>query len=263
MSASYEKTAANTIIRKADKATYDKAVVHGIVNACPIVHVAFVPDPYEPIPVVLPMIGVMARYPSSNSADEFCYLHGYTSARFFKQTTKEGENGDPEDGGLPVCISAASVDGLVLSLTPNSHSMNFRSAVLHGRATVLLDEAERLWAMETITNNVLPSRYAQTRVPPNATELTSTKILKVAITSASAKIRAAEPSDEKADLGREDVVGRVWTGVVPMSIRFGEAVPSSYNRVGEVPENIVGFVRRRNEEGEAYAREVAGKPVKK
>ncbi|KAE8216727.1 hypothetical protein CF327_g151 [Tilletia walkeri] len=256
---SYEKTPANTIHRKSNKGTYDRETIHKIVNACPIVHVAFIPDPYEPFPVVLPMIGVIARYPeSTQDADEdYLYLHGYTSARFFKQTTKESEDGD--EGGLNVCVSAALVDGLVLSLTPNSHSMNFRSAVLHGRATLLKDEPERLWAMQEITNHVLPNRWSQTRLPPNTTELTSTKILKVLISSASAKIRAAEPGDEKYDLEREDVVSSTWTGIVPMHTQYGEPVPSSYNRVKEVPSNIVEYVQRSNEEGKAYAEEVATK----
>ncbi|KAK0547688.1 hypothetical protein OC846_003944 [Tilletia horrida] len=251
----YEKTPANTINRKANKANYEVATVHSIVNEAPILHVSFVPDPYEPVPVILPMIGLMAKYGSDE--DEHCYLHGYTASRFFKQTTKEGESGDPE--GLQVCIAATIVDGLVLSLTPNSHSMNFRSSVLHGRATVVTDTAERLWAMEEITNSVVPGRWGQTRVPPNSTEMTSTKILKVKISSASSKIRAAEPSDEKYDVERSDVIDHVWTGVVPIHQSFGEPIPSSYNKVKDVPPNLTEYIAKANEDGSKYAQEVATK----
>ncbi|KAK0531712.1 hypothetical protein OC842_003529 [Tilletia horrida] len=281
---SYEKTPINTVNRKANKANYEVDVVHRIVNAASVLHVSFVPDVYDPLPVILPMIGFVGAYPGgaqdtqSKSDDEkeaaaaaaaaepCVWLHGYTSSRFFKQATKESgpEANDDEDptetdAGLPVCLAATLVDGLVLSLTPNSHSLNFQSAILHGRAHLVRDERERLWAMQAITDHVLPGRWAQTRTPPNGAERSSTKILKVRIASASAKIRAAEPADERADLGREDVLQSVWTGVVPMHTVYGEPVQSSYNRVKEVPANIGEFIKRRNEEGEAYARSVATK----
>ncbi|KAK1975952.1 hypothetical protein LZ30DRAFT_785900 [Colletotrichum cereale] len=45
-----------------------------------------------------------------------------------------------ETHGLPVCIAACHLDGLVLALTPNSHGYNYRSAVLFGHASVVEDE---------------------------------------------------------------------------------------------------------------------------
>ncbi len=46
--------------------------------------------------------------------------------------------------GLPVCIAASHVDGIVLALTPNSHSYNYRSAILFGHATIVEDPQEKL-----------------------------------------------------------------------------------------------------------------------
>lgn len=69
------------------------------------------------------------EYPSADIGEPLdCYLHGYVSSRIVNLArAAEGE-------GLPVCIVASKVDGLVLSLTPNSHSYNYRSAILHGYA---------------------------------------------------------------------------------------------------------------------------------
>lgn len=64
------------------------------------------------------------------------------------------------------CDKATHVDGLVLALTPNNHSYNYRSAVLHGYATQVTQTEEKVWAMERITNGVVPDRWENTRVPP-------------------------------------------------------------------------------------------------
>ena len=77
----------------------------------------------------------------------------------------------------------------MLSLTPNSHSYNYRSAVLHGVATLVTDTAEKLWAMELITNSVCPGRYQNSRVPPDAAEMSSTQIMRMKVDSGSAKVR--------------------------------------------------------------------------
>ena len=164
---------------------------------------------------------------------------------------------DPTSEGLPVCVAGTQVDGIVLSLTPNSHSMNYRSAVLQGFATIVDDQEERLWAMEQITNSVLPDRWAHTRVPPDSTELTSTKIMKVSITAASGKIREGMPHDERKDMKREDVLDSVWTGVIPVSVNYGEPVSGPYNRVENTPEHVKEFVNGRTEKGKEFAVERA------
>lgn len=97
------------------------------------------------------MIGVMGSfdYPSANLEEPMdCYLHGYVSSRIMK-LARESEQ------GLPVCVAATKVDGLVLSLTPNSHSYNYRSAILHGYAKAVETTEEKLYAMRLITNSVV------------------------------------------------------------------------------------------------------------
>lgn len=184
-------------------------------------------------------------HPSADLEDPLdCYLHGYVSSRLMKLArASDGE-------GLPLTISATKIDGLVLSLTPFSHSYNYRSAVLFGYAQVVEDE-EKIWAMRLITNSVLPGRWENSRTPPDGGELASTTILRVKIVSGSGKIREGNPGEpDKKD---EGVVDKYWQGVVPVFETVGEPVPANTNRVGEVPEHIRGFKERENEKNERLA----------
>lgn len=197
------------------------------------------------------MIGQMGSfaYPSADLHDPLdCYLHGYVSSRVMKLARSE------EGKGLPVSIAATKVDGLVLSLTPNSHSYNYRSAVLFGHAKVVTEVEEKIWAMKLITESVVQGRWENTRVPPDGAEMSSTSILRVKIVSGSGKIRDGGPGDDKKDLERSDVTGRVWTGVVPVWEAIGEPVPGVTNRMKEVPEHVVAFAKKENEENEKYAK---------
>lgn len=154
---------------------------------------------------------------------------------------------------MPVCISASKLDGLVLSLTPNTHSYNYRSAILHGYATPVTDPSEKLYAMRLITDSVIPNRWINTRTPPDGPEMESTTILKVRVVDGSGKIRDGGVSDEKKDREDEGVKGRVWTGVVPVWEAFGEPVRCGKGRGSNVPGYVGGFVDRMNRENRAYA----------
>ncbi|KAI0968199.1 hypothetical protein F4678DRAFT_205994 [Xylaria arbuscula] len=254
------------------RATYALKTIHELVNTSPILHVSFT-TPDSPFPMMLPMIGQMGSFarPSSDTGDVLeLYLHGYVSSRLINLSRKSNSN-SPETGnggeeptptGLPVTIGASHIDGLVLSLTPNSHSYNYRSAVLFGHAELVADEAERSWAMELVTNSVVRDRYRHTRVPPNNAEMQSTSILRVKIASGSAKLRSGMPSDEKGDLADEALLDRVWTGVVPVHYTLGEPLPGPYNRLGKVPAYLDEFVRESNQDAKDLAVEAATKVMK-
>lgn len=218
-----------------------------------MLHVSFAPGPEDAFPAILPMIGVCGsyEYPSAGLDEPLdCYLHGYVSSRIMRLSRDTQK-------GLPVCIAATSVDGLVLSLTPNSHSYNYRSAVLQGYAKPVEDDAEKVFAMELITNKVLSNRWQNTRVPPDKVEMTSTTILKVKIETGSAKIRKGEPHDDDKDLKRQDIIDAVWTGVVPLYEQYGEPIPNATNRVKEVPEYITSYVRDSSNSNKETAMEAA------
>lgn len=156
--------------------------------------------------------------------------------------------------GLPVCLAATHVDGYIMTLSPFSHSYNYRSVVLHGYAKPVTDEEEKMYAMKLITNSVVPQRWENTRGPPNGGEMASTTILRVKIVDGSGKVRDGGGSDEKKDIESTEVGGKFWSGVLPVWQTFGEPVPSPHNRV-EVPEHISSFVKETNERNERYAKD--------
>ncbi|KAL2811482.1 hypothetical protein BJX63DRAFT_398954 [Aspergillus granulosus] len=256
----YPKRDSNTVNRYKHRATYDLGAIHSIINSSHVLHVSFNPGPSDPFPAILPMIGQMGSfdYPSAGIDEPLdCYLHGYVSSRIMNLArVSEGE-------GLPICVAASKVDGLILSLTPNSHSYNYRSAILHGYATLVTDEAEKLWAMELVTNSVLSDRWRHSRVPPDKAEMSSTVILRVKVVDGSGKIRDGGVSDEKKDKDNKEVTERVWTGVVPVWETFGEPIPDPLNKVEGVPSYISSYVASQNERNRAYAASAIGVPLPK
>ena len=218
-----------------------------------MLNVSFNPGPEDPFPTILPMIGQMGSFdfPSAGIDEPLeCYLHGYVSSRIMNLAR------DSLDG-LPICVAASKVDGLVLSLTPNSHSYNYRSAVLHGYARIVTDEEEKIWAMKLITNSVVTDRWDNSRVPPDRAEMSSTVILKVKVVDGSGKIRDGGVSDERKDTNNDDITRRVWTGVVPVWETFGQPIASHHNKVTDVPDHITSFIASKNAQNRAHAEAAA------
>ncbi|CEL03603.1 hypothetical protein ASPCAL04755 [Aspergillus calidoustus] len=151
--------------------------------------------------------------------------------------------GGPEaqpDGlpGLPVRISTAKFDGLVLILRAFTHSWNYRSAVLFGHAAIVADEAEKLWALKLITNKLIPGQWDQVRSPPTTAELVQTQILRVRVKSGSVKVRAGPPADDRADLENAHVQAKCWAGYVPVVEHMLQPIQSAYINIREVPEHV-------------------------
>ena len=62
-------------------------------------------------------------------------------------------------------------------------------------------------------------------------------MLEVPLTEASVKIRTGPPGDDPADYG-----ARVWAGVLPIAVTFGEPQPDATLRPGiAVPEHITAL----------------------
>ena len=80
--------------------------------------------------------------------------------------------------------------------------------------------------------------------------------------SASAKVRVGGPAEDRKDLRDEEVVGRVWTGVLPVWEMIGEPVAGEKNRVEGVPGWVGEWRAERNREGEGYAGEAARRESK-
>lgn len=238
---------------------YDYETIHTIVNTATVLHVSFTPTTDDPFPTILPMLGALGSFgsptiPLSDGPLDL-YLHGYVSSRLVRiaqPSAADSATSTATPHGLPVAVAATHVDGYVLALTPMHHSMNYRSAVLHGYASAVTDPAERLYAMELITESAVPGRWANTRVPPTSAELTSTGILKVRIESASAKVRAGMPAEDRKDEKDEAVRDRVWSGVVPIWEAKGQPVAAAKNRV-ELPRYLTEWIDEANREAEQGA----------
>ncbi len=122
--------------------------------------------------------------------------------------------------GLPVCVTATLVDGLVLARAAMHHSVNFRSVVVLGAARVVEDPAEKLRALHCLLDHIRPGRAADCRTP-NARELAATGVLALDLAEVSAKVRSAGPVDDP-----EDSMLPHWAGVVPLSLTAGTPVPA-------------------------------------
>lgn len=220
----------------------------------------------DPFPTVLPMLGAMGTYKAAVSDETpapVVYLHGHISSRFVKLSTSgSGKTQWEEDGlpGVPICVCATHMDGLVLALSPFNHSVNYRSAVIHGYASLVTDAAEKNYALHLITDNVMTERWANTRLPLTEAELKATGVIKVDVVSASAKVRAYTVGNDKADLDDEEMKKKVWTGVIPAYIKYGEPIPGKENVVKAVPAYMRQWLEETNNKGEAYSREAAVLP---
>ena len=115
----------------------------------------------------------------------------------------------------PVCLTVTHIDGLVVARSAFNHSVNYRSVVVHGQMRNVTDEAEKLAAVQAVTNYLLPDRWEEVR-PMTDKELKSTGVLAVDIETAAAKIRQGPPIDED-----EDYALAHWAGVLPVEQRLG------------------------------------------
>lgn len=180
--------------RQPRRASYEREVVHAIVDEALICHVGFA---HAGQPVVIPTI-------HWRDGDDLL-VHGAPASRLLRQLST----------GIPVCVTVTLVDGLVLARSAFHHSMNYRSAVLFGTAREVTEPGEKRAALDAFVARISPERAAEVR-PPSEKELRSTSVLRVAVEDASAKARSGPPVDDDDDLALP-----VWAGVVPLALTRG------------------------------------------
>ncbi|KAH7086157.1 hypothetical protein FB567DRAFT_527311 [Paraphoma chrysanthemicola] len=249
----YPKDPVNKVRRLAAKrADYDLKTVHSIVNQSMSLHVSFIPGGENEFPTVIPMIGAMGSFDNPDAdIDEplDCYIHGYISARMANLAREKIAQGLP---GLPVCISATKVDGIVLALSSFAHSCNYRSASIFGYASLVTDQDEKMWALQLITNGIVAGRWDEVRQPPSKNELLQTQVLRIHVKSGSAKIRSGPVAEVKEDLKDPETRKAVWSGYIPLVEQLLEPVPSRHNLVQQVPSHITKHRKAFNENAEDY-----------
>jgi len=120
--------------------------------------------------------------------------------------------------GSQVCVTVTLVDGRVLAHAAFHHSMNYRSVVVFGTASVVKDATEKTKALLTFSEHVIPGRWAEVR-EPTEDELEKTLVLRIPLTEASAKVRSGPPIDEEADY-----MLPVWAGELPLRLVTGAPI---------------------------------------
>jgi nitroimidazol reductase NimA-like FMN-containing flavoprotein (pyridoxamine 5'-phosphate oxidase superfamily) len=188
---SFPRSERNKVRRLPQRAQYDKETIYRIIDATPICHVGFV---QEEQPYVIPML--------HGRVGDTLYFHGAHASRLLKQA----------GAGQPMSVAFTLLDGLVLARSVFHHSVNYRSAVIFGTGGLVESDAEKLVALEALTEHITPGRWADAR-RPNPQELKSTAVISLHIESASAKIRTGGPVDDEADYALP-----VWAGVVPLEL---------------------------------------------
>jgi uncharacterized protein len=172
-----------SVHRHPERADHSRETIHRILDEALTCTVAWV-DP-DGRPRALPTI--QARI------DDVLYLHGSRAARAWKAAA----------AGTELCVVATVIDELVLARTSPHHSMNYRSAVVFGRAREV-DAAE-----------------------PGDADWRETLIVAMPIDEASAKVRTGPPVDDPGDLALD-----VWAGTLPLRTEVGPPTPAPDLRDG-------------------------------
>jgi len=187
--------------RHPERASYDAAVVHAILDAAYVAHVAVIVDDS---PVVLP-------YACARVGDELV-LHGSTKAGILSAVAT----------GTPICATVTHLDGLVLARSAFESSMNYRSVVVQGFARVVVDRDEKVRLLDAFVDRVLPGRRAQIRGMTDV-ELQVTQVVTIHLDAVSAKVRTGPPKEPETD--RQP---NVWGGVIPLTLAHGKPQPDEF-----------------------------------
>lgn len=183
--------------REPQRGRYDRETIDAILDEALVSHLGFSVDGQ---PFVIPTLHARVG--------DLVYVHGSAASRMLRELA----------GGVPVCLTATLLDGLVLAKSVFNHSINYRSVVLFGTATRVPDD-QKEGALHALTDQLAPGRWDEVR-GPTAQELKATWILALPIEEASAKVRSGGPVDEPED---EDLPH--WAGVVPVHLA---AAPAEY-----------------------------------
>ncbi len=204
--------------RAAERANYDRAVIDAILDEALICHVGIITA--EGHPVVIPTI-------HARDGDTV-YMHGSPASRLLRTMNP----------GAEICLTVTLLDGIVVARSAFHHSMNYRSVVVIGTARIVDDPAEKLAALELVTDHVVPGRWAQCR-PVTEKEIKGTLVTALSLDEASAKIRTGGPIDDE-----EDYELPIWAGVIPLELTPGARVPDDRILDGvDMPPNVATYSR--------------------
>ncbi|HET7890416.1 MAG TPA: pyridoxamine 5'-phosphate oxidase family protein [Candidatus Sulfotelmatobacter sp.] len=214
-------TARTRVVREPQRAVYDRETVYRILDEAFLCHVGFVVDSQ---PFVIP-----TSYGRNGAS---LYVHGSAASRMLRHLQSGVD--------AQVCVTVTLLDGLVLARSVFNHSMNYRSVVILGKATLVDDPEEKLKALRILSEHILPGRWDDAR-QPNPQELKATSVLRVPIEEFSAKVRTGPPIDDE-----EDYSFPTWAGVLPLETAVGNPIDDARLLPGkEVPGYARNHTRKR------------------
>ncbi len=185
--------------RKPQRAHHDAATIRAVIDEALVCQIAFEQG------------GSVHCLPMACWRDgDFLYIHGANNSRLTR-TLLEAE----------CAVSITHLDGLVLARSAFRHSMNYRSVAIYGRFEAEDDPAAKAAAFRAFVEHVSPGRAARVR-PPSPAELAGTRLLRIALTEAVAKIRNWGVED-----AAEDMAIPVWAGVLPLALGVGPLQPEA------------------------------------
>ena len=193
----FPQTERTTLKRLPKRGVYDRQLVYGILDEGFICHVGFA---VEGQPFVIPT--GYAR------VDEQLFIHGSQVSRMLRTLST----------GIDVCVTVTLVDGLVLARSAFHHSINYRSVLMFGRATIVAEREAKLAALFAFSEQVVPERWNDVREPTEQ-ELKATTVLSLPLVEVSAKVRTGPPVDDEEDYALD-----VWAGVLPLRIAAGAPI---------------------------------------
>ncbi len=212
-------SARTRVVREPHRGVYDREAVYRILDEGFLCHIGFAVDGQ---PFVIPT--------SYGRHGDSLYIHGSAASRMLRQMKN----------GITICITVTLLDGLVLARSVFNHSMNYRSVVILGKATLVDDAEEKLSALRTLSEHILPGRWDDAR-QPDEKELKATSVLRVPIEEFSAKVRTGPAIDDE-----EDYSFPTWAGVVPLETVAGPPIDDARLLPGqEVPEYANHYTRKR------------------
>src|SRR5271169_2535658 len=182
-------TSRTRVKRLPKRAAYDRDAIYAVLDTALVCHVGFALDGQ---PYVIPTLHVRIG--------DRLYIHGSAASRMLGAAA----------AGTPLAVTVTHIDGLVLARSAFHHSVNYRSAVILGAATLVTDLTEKFAVMKGLIDHVAPGRWDHIR-QPNEKELAATSVLSIPIAEASAKLRIGDAIDDEADYALP-----IWAGQIPI-----------------------------------------------
>lgn len=194
----YKPTPHSKVKRYHELASYEKDVIHNILDAGLIAHIGYSIDGE-------PYVTPTAYW---REGDQL-FWHGSSASRMLRAQIQ----------GIPVCFTVSHIDGLVLARSGLMHSINYRSVMIFGKAQ-LVSENEKNERLDQFIDRLFPGRSREVRKSTEL-DLKATKILTMKIEEASAKIAN---DDTPTEDNEEDYQHKCWAGVIPIHTVLGETL---------------------------------------